>query len=304
MFNRDHRDAEYARGALGVASARKQMIVDLSYGRYNRSLRFVYSMTVDLSTQRQRVAWAIGIRSDLAASIQDWVVRQPWNLAAKIADDRLSYSVNLEILEKPPVDRWGFMFADSVHNLRAALDNAVLTIARSVGVTDEKVLRRLKFPIAASEEEWDPRLLRDLPEAWQKMLVGLQPFKAPTTTPAQTLVTLRDLDNQDKHRIQTMANLLPLTLQHGGSVEFETEDGAALSVPPDVTVHVPSLVDGGPLLVQRTRGRIKRVLGGFTIQAQILVDLPNGGREGPVPVLATLCLRAQEVLVTLSAVAP
>jgi hypothetical protein len=53
--------------------------------------------------------------------------------------------VDFVVLSKPPLERWGFMFADGVHNARAALDNAVVAIARAAGVVDEKALRTVKF---------------------------------------------------------------------------------------------------------------------------------------------------------------
>src|SRR5260221_11291279 len=100
------------------------------------------------------MAWAASAGARLAKSVQDWAGPQPWTITGKIAEDRLSYTFRLDIMTKPALDDWAYMFGDAIHNLRAALDNALVSIAKQSGVSDEKTLKKLQFPIAANPKEW------------------------------------------------------------------------------------------------------------------------------------------------------
>jgi hypothetical protein len=256
---------------------------------------------MDVTTQLQRIAWAATTGSRLAQSIQAWLASEPWAITAKIADDRLSYSVRFDLTTQPPLDDWGYMFGDAVHNLRAALDNSLVNIATQSGITDEKKLRQLQFPIAANLKEWKENASRvkELPQHFQDAILKAQPFSSgpdEKASPDDLLVVLRDLNNEDKHRVELTASLRPTAMNHFGSIEFETEEGAGLSVPPDTTVYTPSFIDGGTLLIWRTKGRIAKVTGGYTILAQVQVRLVDGRLVGVTQILAALCHHTEKVL--------
>lgn len=59
-------------------------------------------------------------------------------------------------------------------------------------------------------------------------------------------------------------------------IEFETEEGAAASVPPDIRITIPSFGTGGLLLEQRTKGQISKVKGNTKYALLVVTELPDG----------------------------
>lgn len=108
----------------------------------------------------------------------------------------------------PEVDRrWGVMLGDFLHNARSALDHLVAAL-----VTSDRgsVHDRHQFPILGSPDDWqrkvvDPPLAKGrgmldfvAPNVVAK-IAALQPYNP--ATGRQSLATLRQFSNTDKHRL-------------------------------------------------------------------------------------------------------
>lgn len=229
----------------------------------------------------------------MSADMQAWGGSTPCGARASIAEDRLSWELRLQVPQSPPLADWGFRFGEAVNHLRATLDNLVVAIARQSGVTDEKQLKALMFPICGTLKEWKSRqkALACLPDWCRDALEQLQPFQRPEhggTLDEDLLLVLRDLDNSTKHHLQVKPDLASQTIRHAPAVEFETEEGAAASVPPDTEVMVAPFEDAAVLLRHRTSGRIKSVHGQYNITAQVQLVLPDGRPHGVTDLLAAL----------------
>ncbi|MGW9345573.1 hypothetical protein ACWGR3_28890 [Streptomyces albidoflavus] len=136
-----------------------------------------------------------------------------------------------EYLPTPP-DEIGVDISNTVHQLRAALDNVIWGALRDNGA-NSAVQRASSFPICASEAEYRrlleasdepcaPRpFLRDLPSDVEATIRNAQPFAAASHHPYRVhpLLTLRTLSNSDKHRF-----LLPVAAAGVGS-------GISINVP-------------------------------------------------------------------------
>jgi hypothetical protein len=90
---------------------------------------------------------------------------------------------------------------------------------------------------------------------------------------------LRDISNQDKHHARVVTAMDPAHISQLGTIEFETEEGAAASVPPDVTIHKPSFETGGLLYEHRVNGRIAKISGRLGYVLQVQLALPDGRSE-------------------------
>ncbi|MFI9373835.1 hypothetical protein [Streptomyces parvulus] len=229
----------------------------------------------------------------MSADIQAWAGSNPYGVRAKIAEDRLRWELQLQVSHPPPLADWGFRFGEAVNHLRATLDNLVVAIARQSGVADEKQLKALMFPISGTPAEWKNRqkALACLADWCRNALEQVQPFQRPEyggTLDEDLLLVLRDLDNRTKHHLQVKPDLAPQTIEHAPSVEFETEEGAAASVPPDTEVNIAPFEDGAVLLRHRTNGRIKSVRGRYSITAEVQVLLPDDRAFGVTDLLAAL----------------
>ncbi|MFF3878696.1 hypothetical protein [Streptomyces sp. NPDC001978] len=248
---------------------------------------------MNFSDQISRLARAHQLGAELSADMQTWRDSTPYGARASIAEDRLSWELRLRVTRSPPLADWGFRFGEAVNHLRATLDNLVVAIARQSGVTDEKQLKALVFPICGTPKEWKSRqkTLVCLPDWCRNALEQLQPFQRPEhggTLDQDLLLVLRDLDNSTKHHLQVKPDLAPQTIRHAPSVEFETEEGAAASMPPETEVMVAPFEDGAALLRHRTSGRIKSVQGQYNITAQVQVVSPDGRPHGVTDLLAAL----------------
>ncbi|CAM5423928.1 putative protein OS=Streptomyces griseorubiginosus OX=67304 GN=AQJ54_35720 PE=4 SV=1 [Streptomyces griseorubiginosus] len=222
-----------------------------------------------------------------------WGGSTPYGVRASIAEDRLSWELRLQVSQSPPLAEWGFRFGEAVNHLRAALDNLIVAIARQTGVTDEKHLKGLMFPICGTLKEWKSRqkALACLPDWCRDALEQVQPFQRSEhggTLDEDLLLVLRELDNSTKHHLQVKPDLAPQAIRHAPTVEFETEAGAAASVPPDTEVITGPFEDGAVLLRYRTKGRIKSIKGQYNYTAQVQAVCPDGRSHGVTDLLAAL----------------
>ncbi|MFI2350358.1 hypothetical protein ACH492_25580 [Streptomyces sp. NPDC019443] len=248
---------------------------------------------MDFTDQIGRLARAHQLGAELLADMQAWGGSNPYSARASIAEDRLSWELRLQISQSPRLAGWGFRFGEAVNHLRAVVDNLVVAIARQSGVTDGKQLKALMFPICGTPKEWMSRqkALACLPDWCHDALEQLQPFQRLEhggTLGEDLLLILRNLDNSTKHHLQVKPYLATQTIQHAPAVEFETEEGATASVPPDTEVMVAPFEDGAVLLRHRTNGRIKSVQGQYNLTAQVQVVLADGRTFGATELLAAL----------------
>ena len=96
----------------------------------------------------------------------------------------------------PPM-RLSVLLGDCVHNMRAALDNLICGLARTVD--PRCTCKGTAFPFRQSEADWDANFERDLagvPSDAQDIIKTLQPWH----DQASPLIMLNRLSNTDKHR--------------------------------------------------------------------------------------------------------
>ncbi len=234
--------------------------------------------------------------------MQAWAQEHPFRAETKIADDRLSWSLFLRVDHQPPLDtEWNFAFGEVIHNLRSSLNNMVYDIAVWTGVTDARALRRVQFPICATRIAWQGEKSRVecLPAEYVTAIEAIQPFQrgeAEEDLQGDLLLVLQKLDNQDKHHLQITPHIQPMGIEHDLSMEFETEEGAAASVPPYTEVFEVPFRDGELLMRSRTKGRIAGVHGGMNVAVQVQVVLVGGRQEGITHLLAALCFYTRQVM--------
>jgi hypothetical protein len=111
--------------------------------------------------------------------MQAWGGSNSYGVRASIAEDRLGWELQLRVPHPPPLALWGFRFGEAVNHLRATLDNLVVAIAQQSGVTDEKQLKALMFPISGTPKEWKSRqkALACLADWCRDALEQVQPWR-------------------------------------------------------------------------------------------------------------------------------
>lgn len=108
------------------------------------------------------------------------------------------------MIDRPFPDWWGLIVGDVVQNLRAALDQFVCQMVHAKGKEPD----RHAFPIFTAPPAEGTQAAR----TWNRMLAGLdpeavafiercQPYHGPNGPRGHTLFALRELSNEDKHRL-------------------------------------------------------------------------------------------------------
>lgn len=234
-----------------------------------------------------RLAHAARRGQELADEIRKWIDAESIRLPLAIAQDRLSWTLTWEI-DPPPLDVWGFIFGDAIHNLRATLDNLLSYIAREEGITDRRVLRRVQFPIVASRHEWEAqrRHVTMLPDAVQVAVELLQPFQFEGSAfePRSVLLALlQELNNVDKHRLALVSGINPLQLSHEFTTEFEVTPRPGR--PPRITVDAGFENGVVALSWDTSPDRIATVKGKAEWHAQVQVTDDGGESRGVTAVI-------------------
>ena len=175
------------------------------------------------SEVQRRADWAARHVEALTNSVAAWgreshVAR----LGGALSPDRRSIDLRLEGIPPAPVEEWGFLIGDALHNMRSLLNNLLHSIAvASAGPGGD--VGRLQFPISETERDWTRangggrKQIKGLPESVVRSVESLQPFnRGGSDSVAHVLWLLNDLSNADKHRVATLpahsTNRLDLTV--------------------------------------------------------------------------------------------
>lgn len=257
---------------------------------------------MDFSNQLERVNRAEQRAIDLTRGVKEWSKFHPVNGKAAIAPDRLSWELRLRVPKEPPLSDWGYSFGESVHHLRSALDNLVVSIACQSGVKSKKKLNSLHFPIYQTESEYSgesEKKIGPLPETFKKAIHSVQPFHRTGQEhgpDADPLVLLNLLDNNDKHHLQVKPIFNAQSLMHDVQIHFETEEDADKGMHSEMEIFVPPLKNGSLLIRHHAKGRIAGITGKNSVTIRLEVVLDDGRRFGAIAILAELSQYVRSVI--------
>lgn len=221
---------------------------------------------------------------ELRATLGRWSSANPIVGRGELSEDRMTFRLIAEASEfAPDLERFGVAIGETVHNLRSALDNLAFALARLHADPPVKP-RHIAFPIFKDVASYRSSLavasLAQLPTGAAALIEKMQPYHrdetavegSPETDP---LVLLQELSNDDKHRIPSLALLLPREIEMHLGVEFYSDADAAENVPPVVTVWGDAIRNGVPLIEQRTNKPICRAFGTASYDAIVAVRVGN-----------------------------
>ena len=246
-----------------------------------------------------RVQRANALGEQLSNSFDDWCSTQSFSPAPKIAADRLSWELIIEISE-PPLEDWSSLYGDAVHNLRSALDNLAWGLA-TAGGRSPKYPKKIAFPIVERSARWkeQSKCIAELPAVARSAIRNIQPFQrcGKDGIPRQDpLLLLRRLNNIDKHHIAICPLFNPTVLQCSFSVEYRSEQEAFGDLPPKVTFYGEPFTKSYRLLRQETKFPIVKVGGACKIEAEAVVLDDVRGRIGLTQSLAELVTYVPQVI--------
>lgn len=242
-----------------------------------------YKVGTDVSTwPYSKHARAIEHINRLRSDVQLWLAEQPVGTEGVLADDRLSWTLEMVVRDRAPVHRWSTIIGDCVHNLRSALDSAVWEFATLNGAKPSRP-NLVQFPVVERPERWTEAVgtrLQCVPHEVVERIRITQPLMRPEDErPRDPLVLLQHLSNTDKHRASITCGFHPESVNADFSVEFEDEEAASRNVPPDVTLHGITMEEGAVLIEYRTKDPIRATKGGFALTFELLLDTPSGPQK-------------------------
>ena len=161
---------------------------------------------VDLSSVNLKLSRAEEHFQALKSEIFAYFHHGPYRYAERVSDDFTKYSIVVTRSEcEPPIERWGLMTGDCVHNLRCALDHLIYAIAVFKHGDPPPDADSLAFPIALKPNAFSSYRgklsMGTLDNAVWTCLEGLQPDIRNNPDLPAFLEIISVLDNRDKHRL-------------------------------------------------------------------------------------------------------
>ncbi|WP_041814935.1 hypothetical protein [Rhodococcus erythropolis] len=136
----------------------------------------------------------------LEAAVRDWA-KNSTDIAHHTSPDGRTFEVELRVSSPPPIDEWGTMFGDAIHNLRSVLDAWMWEKANELSSVPINPLD-VQFPVSKDGKAWRNWRSRMKPYIDAPLIEGLrvsQPHLV-TVEGQNALLGLHDLDIIDKHR--------------------------------------------------------------------------------------------------------
>lgn len=228
----------------------------------------------------------------LDKEIAEWLSHLPKSPICKLREGRLGYQVTMpEYSVPPPLEHWGLLFGECIHNIRSALDNLAFALAR---LHQDPPTRPedIQFPIFQEKEKFDRkrgRYIGQLPPEAALMIEQLQPFQRnhqddPGTPASDPLVLLSWLNNNDKHRIPSVVLFNATEWSHHLAMKFYSDADSDANTPPDVTIWNGPISPGVLLYEWRTNCPIEYVEGAVAMTAVVSFQ----GESANYPLIQTL----------------
>ncbi len=220
----------------------------------------------------------------LCDQISTWTSQHPVNAKCELREERLGFRLILEdFTEPPPLDEWGLLLGECVHNLRSALDNLAFALSR-LQCDPPQNPKIIAFPIYKNEKKFDEggrSRIKQMPAEAASLIEQLQPFQRERddvegTPDTDALIMLQELNNEDKHRVPLIIRVAPTEIHHACMIQFYNGEDLKTNIPPDATSSFDALCPGLVLLEYKTDRPIAKVSGSFYGTAIVAIQTAHG----------------------------
>lgn len=227
--------------------------------------------------------------------ISSWVKESSMIIDAELREERLGVRVIFKGFTKPaPLDEWGLLAGECIHNMRSSLDNLAFALAR-LRCDPPHNPNKISFPIYKDQARFmenGRRNIDQLPADAASLIEKIQPFQrydsgqgdSPDKDP---LALLQELNNADKHRIPSIVFLAKEKISFTSDVKFYSDDDADNNVPPNIVINPEPLEVGSTLYEWITKEPIESAGGIGKVDASVALQTSRGNLE-LVDILTTL----------------
>lgn len=222
--------------------------------------------------------------------IADWQTMSNVVGTAEMLPGKLGYQLRATGLREDILTDLGFTVGQCFYDLRAILDNLGVSLAY-LNADPPAAPKKLYWPIHLTEAEFAKnagRVLEQMSPEVASAIEEVQPFQRkgrpgeglPKDDPA---VLLHAINIDDKHYTPVAVTLLFEEVNFNAGAEFETEEGAALSVPPAIEITLP-LREGEVFMRWDTKGPLRSAAGTFIMKGHLVLSFD----DKQVPLAQTL----------------
>lgn len=253
---------------------------------------------------RRRLDRADQHRQDIDAALEWWRNQNPDPWTGYSNPEKTEHRFHLTFNVQPDLIRWGLMFGDAVHNLRAALDNVVwLVAARDMNPAEPK--RFTQFPIFLEKDVFFGEAKGKPPGLTQidsvkdpgvrAIIERVQPWQREDRPDFDHLWWVHEFDRIDKHRVITPVLLVPRDITTDLAIEYASPNEARNALPPLFRVRNEPLEDGAEFLVVYTPTPPKKVQMKHSFALGVGITMSNevGGITGT---LGELCKHVRGIV--------
>jgi len=183
------------------------------------------------------------------ARVESWNSSRTFRAPLRISADREFIEFLMPVGNRPPLDEWGLLFGDAVHNLRAALDCVTWDLAHLDGGVPKNP-KQVAFPVLKKSADWTTAAARlsSVPPEFLTRIESVQPYNDGDQSSAEDswLSIITSLDNEDKHRgvVTGVPQAEKITLEGLGIRLGETRPGMEGRV--ETRFDLDALADGDP----------------------------------------------------------
>lgn len=219
--------------------------------------------------------------------VSSWVKESSMIIDSELREERLGVRVIFKGFTKPaPLDEWGLLTGECIHNIRSSLDNLAFALAR-LRCDPPDNPNKISFPIYKDQAFFlknGRRNIDQLPADAALLIEKIQPFQRYSSGQGDSpdkdpLTLLQELNNADKHQIPSIVFLATEKISFASDVKFYSEDDAKNNVPPNIIVNPEPLKVGSILYEWVTTKPIELAGGTGKVDASIALQTSRGNLE-------------------------
>lgn len=253
---------------------------------------------------RRRLDRAEDLRDDIDAALKLWGNQNPNPITSYGNAKKTEHHFHLTFNVQPDLIRWGLLFGDAVHNLRAALDNVVWLVALR-DMHPEEPKRTTQFPIFLDRDIYFGNVkgkrsglsqidsVKD-PDV-RTIIERVQPWQHSQSPEQDSLWVVHEFNREDKHQVITDVLFMPLSGESSLAIRYADDATARTALPPLMVGKNAPLEDGAEFFTVYTPTPPVKVQMQHTFTFGIGISM-SGQTGGLTGTLGELCKHVRGIV--------
>jgi hypothetical protein len=230
--------------------------------------------------------------NDLTRQVHAFLAERPFKLMAHIGGNPAKFALRIK-REKPIPPEFALIIGDAAHNLRAALDLTLFSMA----MDRTPKPGRIQFPFAKDDSD---KAFENACASGQVAFAGKKVVEAirllkPYPTGNRKLTGVHELDIRDKHRLLILAAFNPTVTTGTKDWELIKRLLGNIELPKDIPVRITGSENDDILAADLTGDNIPNLQGEAAVQPPFVISFGEGQPFAHSPVIEVLNEAHREV---------